>query len=263
MSGRLLPVGDRPWSGGRASERATCVLAPNASPMTLDGTNTWVLAEPGSHLALIIDPGPHDEHHFDAIEAALHGIDARAALIALTHSHIDHAEGAAGLAHRLGVDVRAWRPGEVAPSESLVIDGLDVEVIPTPGHSADSVSFYVRADGALLTGDTVLGRGTTVVAYPDGHLGDYLDSLQVLRDAAADARILLPGHGPTVDDPAQVLTYYVEHRAARLQQVRDAVAAGARTPDEVVDVVYAGLDSHLRPAALMSTRAQLEYLEVR
>ena len=260
MSGRLLPVSDRPWSGGRATTRAVCVLAPNPSPMTLDGTNTWILAEPGAHRALIIDPGPPDAAHVSAIEQALREIEAEAGLIALTHGHLDHSEGADALAQRLGVEVRRWQRGDLARPQSLVLDGLEVEVLPTPGHSADSVSFHVRADAALLTGDTVLGRGTSVVAYPDGHLGDYLDSLQVLRDAAAEARILLPGHGPTLEDPAGVLTEYIEHRQSRLQQVRDALASGARTPDEVVDYVYAGLDARLRPAALMSTRAQLEYL---
>ena len=261
MSGRLLPVSDRPWSGGPATQRATCVLAPNASPMTLDGTNTWILVEPGAHRALIIDPGPLDESHFQAIQTTLTELDVQAAVIALTHGHIDHSEGAPALAERLGVEIRAWRPGELVRPDSLSIDGLEVEVLPTPGHSADSVTFHVRADGALLTGDTVLGRGTSVVAYPDGDLGAYLDSLQLLRDAAADARVLLPGHGPSLDEPARILNEYVEHRQLRLQQVRDALGAGARTPDEVVDVVYAGLDPRLRGAALMSTRAQLDYLE--
>ena len=260
MSGRLIPVSDRPWSGGRVSPRASCVLAPNASPMTLDGTNTWLLAEPDAHEALVIDPGPLDEAHLTAIDRAARDLDLKISVIALTHDHIDHAEGAAELAARTGAEVLAWRSGNLATTQSLVVDGLEVEVLPTPGHSADGVTFYIRADEALLTGDTVLGRGTTVVAWPDGNLGHYLDSLQFLRDTAADARLLLPGHGPTLDDPAQILTDYVEHRQVRLQQVREALGAGARTPDEVVDVVYAGLDPALRGAALLSTRAQLDYL---
>jgi glyoxylase-like metal-dependent hydrolase (beta-lactamase superfamily II) len=228
--------------------------------MTLDGTNTWILAEPGAHEALVIDPGPLDESHLTAISSAAHDLDVKISVIALTHDHIDHSEGAAELAARTGAQVLAWRSPSLLTSQSLLVDGLEVEVLPTPGHSADGVTFYVRADAALLTGDTVLGRGTTVVAWPDGNLGDYFDSLQVLRDVAADARMLLPGHGPALDDPAQILTEYVEHRQARLQQVREALRAGARTPDEVVDVVYAGLAPALREAALLSTRAQLAYL---
>ena len=262
MSGRLIPVSDRPWSGGRVSPRAVCVLAPNASPMTLDGTNTWILAEPGAHSALIIDPGPLDEAHLTAIDCAVRDLDLKISVIALTHDHLDHSEGAAELAARTGANVLAWRSRALARSESLVVDGLEVDVLPTPGHSADGVTFYLRADAALITGDTVLGRGTTVVAWPDGNLSDYLDSLQLLRDTAVGARLLLPGHGPALDDPTQVLTDYVEHRQARLQQVRDALAGGAVTPDEVVDVVYAGLDPALREAALLSTRAQLDYLTV-
>jgi len=260
MSGRLIPVSDRPWSGGRVSPRAVCVLAPNAGPMTLDGTNTWILAEPGAHSAMIVDPGPLDQAHLAAIEHTARELDLRISVIALTHDHIDHSEGAFELAARTGAKMLAWRTPSLAASQSLVVDGLEVEVLPTPGHSADGVTFHVRADAALLTGDTVLGRGTTVVAWPDGNLGEYLDSLQLLRDTAAEAQFLLPGHGPALDDPTQILNDYVEHRQARLQQVRDALAGGALTPDEVVDVVYAGLDPALREAALLSTRAQLDYL---
>jgi len=260
MSGRLIPVSDRPWSGGRVSPRTVCVLAPNPSPMTLDGTNTWILAEPGAREALVIDPGPLNQAHLAAIEHTARDLDLKISVIALTHDHSDHSEGASELAARTGAKVLAWRTPSLAASQPLVVDGLEVEVLPTPGHSADGVTFHVRADAALLTGDTVLGRGTTVVAWPDGNLGEYLDSLQLLRDTAAEARILLPGHGPALDDPAQILTDYVEHRQARLQQVRDALAEGARTPDEVVDVVYAELDPALREAALLSTRAQLDYL---
>ena len=260
MSGRLIPVSNRPWSGGRVSPRAVCVLAPNPSPMTLDGTNTWILAEPGAREALVIDPGPLNQAHLAAIEHTARDLDLKISVIALTHDHSDHSEGASELAARTGAKVLAWRTPSLAASQSLVVDGLEVEVLPTPGHSADGVTFYVRADAALLTGDTVLGRGTTVVAWPDGNLGEYLDSLQLLRDTAAEACLLLPGHGPALEDPAQILTAYVEHRQARLQQVRDALAGGARTPDEVVNVVYAGLDTALREAALLSTRAQLDYL---
>jgi glyoxylase-like metal-dependent hydrolase (beta-lactamase superfamily II) len=131
----------------------------------------------------------------------------------------------------------------------------------TPGHSSDSVCFLLHADRALLTGDTVLGRGTTVVAHPDGRLRDYLDSLQRLRDLAdTDVDVLLPGHGPVVDDPIAVLDHYLAHRTERLEQVRAAMADGASTAGDVVQVVYADVDPSLWPAAEMSVRAQVDYL---
>src|SRR5213079_1992508 len=135
--------------------------------------------------------------------------------------------------------------------------GLEVRIVATPGHSADSLSFLL--DDAVLTGDTVLGRGTTVVAHPDGRLADYLDSLRRLRDLCerAEATTILPGHGPVLDDALAVLDYYLAHRAERLVQVEAAVAAGARTPREVVEVVYADVDRSLWPAAELSVRAQL------
>jgi glyoxylase-like metal-dependent hydrolase (beta-lactamase superfamily II) len=137
-----------------------------------------------------------------------------------------------------------------------------LRVVATPGHSADSVSLVLPADGALLTGDTVLGRGTTVIGQ-DGGLGDYLRTLDELR-ALADAvplRTLLPGHGPLLEDPVRVLDYYIAHRRERLDQVRAALRDGARTAAEVVAIVYAEVDKSLWPAAEVSVRAQLQYLQ--
>jgi glyoxylase-like metal-dependent hydrolase (beta-lactamase superfamily II) len=131
----------------------------------------------------------------------------------------------------------------------------------TPGHSSDSVCLLLRADRALLTGDTILGRGTTVVAYPDGRLADYLDSLERLRDLAAqDIDVLLPGHGPVLDEPLVVVDYYLRHRRERLEQVRAALADGATDAKDVVRRVYADVDPVLWSAAERSVRAQLEYL---
>ena len=145
----------------------------------------------------------------------------------------------------------------------ITVDGLRVEVLPTPGHTLDSVCFWLPQDGSLLTGDTVLGRGTSVVAHPDGALGPYLDSLERLRafaNSPADVLRLLPGHGPVVDDPTGVLTYYLDHRQERLAQVRAAIAEGHTTPESIVEHVYADVDKTLWPAAERSVRAQLDYL---
>jgi glyoxylase-like metal-dependent hydrolase (beta-lactamase superfamily II) len=143
------------------------------------------------------------------------------------------------------------------------VDGLRVDVVGTPGHSSDSLSFVVPAESAVLTGDTVLGRGTTVVAHPDGELGAYLGSLRRLRDLAASASVtrVWPGHGPVLDDALAVIEYYLAHRRERLDQIRDALALGAVTPGDVVRVVYADVDQQLWPAAELSVRAQLAYLE--
>ena len=247
--------------------RAWCVLAPNPSPMTLDGTNTWVIAEPGASTALVVDPGPDDEAHLRRVLGAATAEGRRVTQIVLTHGHPDHAAGAARFAELAGAPVGALDPahrlGREGFTAGAVLDagGCELKVIATPGHTADSLSLLLDADGALLTGDTVLGRGTTVIAR-DGSLGDYLRTLDELRALAGGAclRVLLPGHGPLLGDPAGVLDYYIAHRRERLDQVRAALAAGARTPAEVVAIVYADVDKALWPAAGQSVRAQLEYL---
>ncbi len=162
--------------------RAWLVRANNPSPMTLEGTNTWVLVEPGERDAVVIDPGPDDEGHRDAVMATVADAGAsRVALVLLTHRHADHAEGAVAFAENAHAPVRAAAPELCSPGQQPLTDGerlgataLEIDAIATPGHSADSVCFAIGADAALLTGDTILGRGSTVVARPDGRLADYL-----------------------------------------------------------------------------------------
>lgn len=257
------------WGGGEVTTRAVCVLAPNPSPMTLDGTNTWVLHEPGSELALVVDPGPDDPGHLRAVLDVVAARGARVSEVLLTHGHADHSEGAASFAALAGgVGVRALDPAHRLGSEGLA-DGdvvtaadLEVRVVGTPGHTSDSLSFVLTADAAVLTGDTVLGRGTTVVAHPDGRLASYLDSLHRLRDLAGAGAVttVLPGHGPVLADAAGVLDAYLAHREERLEQVRRAVAAGVTSPRAVVEHVYADVDPSLWPYAELSVRAQLDYL---
>lgn len=256
---------------GSGTRRARCVLANNPSPTTLDGTNTWVVAEPGGAAAVVVDPGPDDEHHLRRVlDAARAGGARRVAQIVLTHGHPDHSAGAARFAAMSGAPVGALDPALRLGSEGfsdgdvITAAGCELRVVATPGHSGDSLSLLLEADGALLTGDTVLGRGTTVIA-PDGSLGDYLRTLDELRSLAGTAglSVLLPGHGPLLDDPAGVLDYYIAHRKERLDQIRAALAAGARTPAEIVDIVYADADPAVRGAAEWSVRAQLDYLNGR
>ncbi|HWS38707.1 MAG TPA: MBL fold metallo-hydrolase [Actinoplanes sp.] len=240
----------------------TLLLAPNPGPMTLDGTNTWILRAPDSERATVIDPGPLDEDHLRRI-AGHDGIER----ILITHGHHDHVEGAARLAELLGgVPVRAAAPAHCVGGEpfdaheSLDGNGLEIRVLQTPGHTSDSVSFVVEcgAERAMFTGDTMLGRGTTVVAPPDGDLGDYLRSLELLSSYRQS--LMLPGHGPARSDTAERARFYLDHRRQRLAQVADAMAAGAQTPAAVVDLVYPDLDPALRFAAEWSASAQIDHL---
>ena len=231
--------------------------------MTLDGTNSWVLREPGDDRCVVVDPGPLDDAHLRRV--ADHG---PVALIVLTHGHPDHADGALRLRELTGAAVVARDPALCADADPLeaerahAVAGVEWLTVLTPGHSGDSVCFVLRADRALLTGDTIIGRGTTVVAHPDGRLADYLDSLRRLRDLAdAEIDLLLPGHGPVLDNPVGVLDHYLAHRAERLDQVRAAVEAGASSAADVVRTVYADVDPVLWPAAERSVRAQLDYLD--
>lgn len=253
---------------GLATPRAVNVLAPNASAMTLDGTNTWILSEPDSGKAVVVDPGPLDDGHLRNVVDTAEKAGQRIALTLLTHGHPDHAEGAARFAELTGTKVRALDPALRLGDEGLgsgdvvTVGGLELRVVPTPGHTADSLCFHLPADQAVLTGDTILGRGTTVVAHPDGRLGDYLDSLRRLRSLTVDDGVhtVLPGHGPVLDDAQGAVEFYLAHRAHRLAQVETAVEDGYRTAGEIVAHVYADVDRSLWPAAELSVRAQLDYL---
>jgi glyoxylase-like metal-dependent hydrolase (beta-lactamase superfamily II) len=254
------------WAGGTFGERARCVLAPNPGMMTLDGTNTWVLREPGARRSVVVDPGPLDPAHLDRVAEAAGEVG----VVLLTHAHLDHSEGAADFAARVGCGVRALDPSYRLGGEGLhdgdvvAVDGLEVRVVGTPGHTSDSLSFLLPAEGAVLTGDTVLGRGTTVVAHPDGKLGAYLDSLHRLHRLAEAREVhrVWPGHGPVIDDALATLDFYLAHRRERLEQVRSAltVLGPDASPRAVVEHVYVDVDPVLWGAAELSVRAQLDYL---
>ena len=220
----------------------TRVRASNPSPLTLDGTNTYVVG------GWVVDPGPADPAHLEAILAAAgSGVEG----IVLTHGHPDHADGAPELAARAGVEVvRPSGTGEVGP----------FTVIPTPGHSPDHVSLLWGR--VLFAGDMVLGEGSVFVGGDEGSMTAYLDSLRRLQ--ALDLEAICPGHGPVVWEPRAKLDEYLAHRLEREQRVLDALDAGARTRDEVLDRAWSEIDldavPYLRLAAGLTLDAHVEKL---
>ena len=270
VGGRVGGMSEQARAGGQVTARAHCVLAPNPGPMTLDGTNTWVLLEPGGTEAVVIDPGPLDEGHLQRVCRVVADAGARVTETILTHKHDDHAEAAPRFAELTGSRIRAVGRGhdDLADGSVITAGSLEIRVVATPGHTSDSVSFALAADHALLTGDTVLGRGTTVVAHPDGELTAYLASLERIADLTGDGQVtrILPGHGPVVPDAGAMVAFYRTHRRERLEQVRQALTDGAAHEADPVEGVltrvYADVPREVWPAARMSIRAQLDYLGV-
>lgn len=246
------------------TETASVLLCDNPGLMTLDGTNTWVLTGPGSDEMVVVDPGPDGsgaaDEHIERL-AALGPIP----LVLISHRHTDHTGGIDRIVELTGAVVRSvgsgflrGMGGPLTDGEVIDAAGLQISVMATPGHTADSVSFLL--DDAVLTADTILGRGTTVIDREDGDLGDYLESLRRLQGLGH--RTVLPGHGPELGDIAAVSETYLAHRQDRLEQVRAALrdlgeGAGSR---DVVEHVYTDVDEKLWDAAESSVQAQLDYL---
>ena len=249
----------------RLNETLSRVIAPNPSHMTLDGTNTYVFGEPGSGAAFVIDPGPADEAHFARVRAALGELDAECSGVLVTHHHLDHSEAALAWGRELDARVAAASAEVAGPDGWILADGeivaaggATIAAVTTPGHTGDHLCFRLH-DGSLLSGDHILGRGTSVVAWPEGNLAAYLESLRKVLRLGPDA--LFPGHGPELlEDPESVVSYYLEHRAWREAQVRAALDEDetlAGRPKELVERIYADVDPVLWPAAELSTRACL------
>jgi glyoxylase-like metal-dependent hydrolase (beta-lactamase superfamily II) len=215
-------------------EGVTRVRAANPSPLTLDGTNSYVVER------WVVDPGPALPSHVEAVRGAVNGsIEG----VALTHSHADHAEAA----ELFGVPVVLPADGEeVGPFRAL----------GTPGHSADSVCLLFG--DVCFTGDTVLGTGSVFIAPGEGSLSAYLESLRRLREL--DLSVICPGHGPYVWDPAAKLDEYISHRLDRERRLVDALASGLRSRDELLDAVWSDAPAELRPAAALTLAAHLEKL---
>ncbi|GEK80018.1 MBL fold metallo-hydrolase [Agrococcus baldri] len=233
------------------------ILAPNPGPMTLDGTNTYVLGG-----QIVVDPGPADVEHIERL------VELRPRLVLVTHRHSDHTEGAAELARSVGAELRALDPDQCYGGEPLVdgewipVDDVELQILATPGHTSDSVSIVVPGQ-AVLTGDTILGRGSTVIMHPDGSVGAFLATLDKL-EALGDLEVL-PGHGEPRPSIAEAARDYRAHRKERLDEVRAALqqlgtSAADASLAAVTDRVYADVDERLRPAAEASMAAQLAYL---
>lgn len=243
----------------------TRVLAPNPSGMTLDGTNSYLVGDPASGQLALVDPGPDDPRHLSAVTDALAERGARLSMILVTHHHLDHAEAAIPWGRRFDAAVAAADPvvagpgGTVLePGTSVRTGGISVEVVATPGHCGDHLAFRLES-GAVLVGDHVLGRGTSVVTHPEGDLLAYLESLRVVHDLGPAA--LYPGHGPELtEDPLAVLDFYREHRGYREAQILALVTEAPRSVRGLVEVIYAAVEESLWFAAEQSTRAAVTKL---
>jgi glyoxylase-like metal-dependent hydrolase (beta-lactamase superfamily II) len=242
------------------TETASVLLCNNPGLLTLEGTNTWVLRGRGSDETVIVDPGPDDADHIAKI-AELGKIP----LVLISHKHDDHTGGIDKIVDLTGAVVRSVGSGFLRGlggplTDGEVIDaaGLRIKVMATPGHTTDSLSFLL--EDAVLTADTVLGRGTTVIDSEDGALGDYLESLKRLQGLGS--LTVLPGHGPELADIEAVTAMYLAHREERLEQVRDALRelGDDATARQIVEHVYTDVDEKLWDAAEWSVQAQLDYL---
>ena len=216
------------------------LVAANPSPLTLEGTNTYVV---GTGPAYVIDPGPDDEAHLAAISGEAERRGGLAGIL-LTHSHADHAAGAEGLDAPM-----LWAGGSSDPGPFTAL--------PTPGHARDHVCFLL--DGACFTGDLILGEGSTIVPPDGGSLVAYLESLRSLQDLDLD--LLCPGHGPFVTDPAAKIAEYLEHRLEREQKLVAALEGGERSRARLLDTAWDDVPSELRWAAAEAMQAHLEKLD--
>ncbi len=227
------------------------IVAPNPGPMTLEGTNTYIH---GDGPCAVIDPGPDDAGHREAVIAAAEergGVG----LILLTHGHGDHADGAEALAAAI-----AAAAGE-APAVVLPADGeehVGLRALATPGHTPDHVCF-LTADRVCFSGDLVLGVGSTFVPPDGGSLSAYMDSLRLLQ--AEPIELICPGHGPWVEDPAAKLAEYVEHREMRERRLLAALERGERSKPALLAEAWSDVPDQLRPAAAMVMDAHLQKLD--
>ncbi|WP_298445474.1 MBL fold metallo-hydrolase [Ferrimicrobium sp.] len=236
------------------------ILAPNPSAMTLDGTNTYIVSGPDRSQAVVIDPGPVVEEHLSAIVTLIHSRELDVKAVITTHAHPDHAALGHRCASELGVPLLTALEIGDSPSAQRVVTACDIRVLVTPGHSGDSLS-YLSTDGVLMSGDHLLGRGTTAILHPDGSLGQFLRSLTTVE--ATEFTRIAPGHGPVMeaDLGRQVIAYYRAHRLERIDQVRRLLDSGQRVVGDLVTAIYGPIkDPIVAWSAKASTLATITYL---
>ena len=257
----------------RTSQHTAYLTVDNPGAMTLEGTNTYVVGALGEQWppaegaqrprVVVVDPGPDDAAHADALARA-----GDVVLILLTHRHRDHTGNAARLSELTGAPVRAWAPDLSAGAEPLedgeVVSAAEVEIfaLHCPGHTSDSVCLRVDEDSVILTGDTVPGRGTTMLDYPDGDLEDYLDSLRELMEHRD--LLVLPAHGPAGESLHEACDRLLDHRLTRIQELRQRLKATeddiAPSAGALAESVYGDVPDAVRDSALKTLKAQLAYL---
>jgi glyoxylase-like metal-dependent hydrolase (beta-lactamase superfamily II) len=242
------------------SASVVCIRAHNPSPMTLDGTNCYIVS--GNDEALLIDVGPDEAAHLDALADYLRAHRLRLRSIWFTHTHSDHIDGLANFRQRVNAPVSAFKAGydvQLKDGDHIAIGADVIRVIHTPGHSSDCVCFLHEREGVLFTGDTVLGSGTSVLSPAEGDVGDYLDSLERLKQLPT--QIIAPGHGPMLPDPRAKLDEYIEHRAMRERQISAQLQTGPKTIPQMVEEIYKDVDKQLHGAAARSVLAHLKRME--
>ncbi|AKK07241.1 Zn-dependent hydrolase, glyoxylase [Corynebacterium mustelae] len=251
---------------------ASVVLCPNPGYAALEGTNSWVIRAPGDPYSIVIDPGPADEGHLNV----LNNKASEVGVVLLTHRHHDHADGAHRFRQLTGAPVRAFEApychgaDPLVDGEIITLAGVtpQVEVVHTPGHTRDSVCFFIWSGTpyestleGIVTGDTIAGRHTTMISETDGNLGQYLETLALLEKRGAGVR-LLPGHGPDGDDVSSFAAWYIQRRQQRLEQLTAALEKLGPNAElkELIAEIYDDVDPVLRHAAEQSTRVALRYL---
>ena len=277
----MVDIPPRPWPTGTPEHPeplVTRVLAPNPSPYTFTGTQTYLVGT-GEDRA-VIDPGPKEPAHIEAILAA--ASDARITAIICTHTHRDHSPAAAPLSEATGAPIMGcaklviadngpradeafdttYEPSRVLEDgETIEGDGWTLRAVATPGHTSNHLCFALDESGALFTGDHVMGWSTSVVVPPDGDMGDYMASLEKLY--GRDDKVYYPAHGAPIEKPRQLVRGMIGHRRQRERQILKILEKDPQSLPEFIPLMYKGLDPRLEKAAQMSVHAHLIDLERR